>query len=124
MAPGAVGTEPLRAGGPFGTVVLRSVRPLHPARVREMLRSLAGEVLWVRGRLRLGGCSELRVVVNGAGPRLRIDPDGARNGWGDPAETVLALTGHDLDAEWCREAFAACELDGTEPDKRSPTQRS
>ena len=113
VLPGAIGAEPMSTGGPFGTVVLRSARPLHPARVSEMLRTLSRNALWVRGQLLLGGCSGIHVVVNGAGPLLWLDPSDI----GATAETVLALTGDDLDAEQCRAVFAACQMDAAEIDR-------
>ena len=109
ISSGAV-AEAGSTGTTFTTLVLRSERPLHPGRIYHLLQELSRSALWTRGQLWLGGCPTLKIAVQGAGPRLRIDASGTWQDQGEAAETVLALTGEDLDAELLRSAFAACEL--------------
>ncbi|GER23512.1 hypothetical protein NCCP1664_20070 [Zafaria cholistanensis] len=107
-APGGV-----RGGGggtTFATLELRSDRPLHPGRLHHLLQLLSRSALWTRGQVWLGGCPTLKVVVQGAGPRLRIDASGTWQDRGEAAETVLVLTGEGLDAELLQSSLAACEL--------------
>jgi G3E family GTPase len=117
-APGAArpagGNGTPSAGAPFTTVVLRSDRPLHPGRIYHLLQELSRSALWTRGQLWLGGCPTLKIAVQGAGPRLRIDASGTWQDHGEAAETVLALTGEGLDTELLQSAFAACELEDGE----------
>ena len=115
-APGAAapGYGTTSAGATFTTVMLRSDRPLHPGRFYHLLQELSSSALWTRGQLWLGGCPTLKIAVQGAGPRLRIDASGTWQDHGEAAETVLALTGEGLDAALLQSAFAACELEDGE----------
>ncbi|MEW1808346.1 GTP-binding protein [Pseudarthrobacter sp. NPDC080039] len=130
-APGSART-PATSSPPFTTVVQRIERPLHPGRFRHALASLAEGSCSLRGRLWVASAPDCRISVHGIGPRIWLENTGpwqaergplpvdlsiAPSGPGQDChpetghpETVLAVTGDEVDAAEIAALLTACEL--------------
>ncbi|WP_457972996.1 GTP-binding protein [Arthrobacter sp. D1-17] len=128
--PGSV-RLPEQSSLPFRTVVQRLGRPLHPERFRHALAALAEGSCWVRGRLWVASAPDCRIAIQGIGPRIWLEDTGSWRLRQDPPpadvlsgqnagpetvpascdrETVLAVTGDDVDPAEIAALLSACEL--------------
>ncbi|MDI2034491.1 GTP-binding protein [Paenarthrobacter nitroguajacolicus] len=138
--PGVVRLPASDSRGSFTTVLHKAGRPLHPGRFRDALPHLASGTHWLRGRLWIASAPEIRIAVQGIGPRVwlestgkwladsndrapgatgqrhhqGVDVDAALDwqpSYGDRG-TVLAITGYsqDVDPQEVRELLDRCQL--------------
>lgn len=130
--PGVVRRPPDDATGTFSTVLHALSKPLHPGRFREVLPQLAAGTHWMRGRLWIASAANIRITVQGIGPRVWLESTGP---WSVEAAaqakphtgvdmvldghahhgdrgTVLALTGRseDVNAQEIRQLLDGCQL--------------
>ncbi|XAS66380.1 GTP-binding protein [Micrococcaceae bacterium Sec5.7] len=87
---GAVRIPVQERTGRFRTVLHRVERPLHPARFRLALPRLAAGSHWMRGRLWIASAADLRIALQGIGPRVWFESTGQ---WLDCREAWSAGSG-------------------------------
>lgn len=135
VAPGSV-RIPGASAPPFATVTHRAARPLHPERFKQALTSLAAGCCWLRGRLWIAAAPEVRIAIQGIGPRVwlentgpwpaygahRTAPDLAGKADAQPDRrpehgdrgSILAATGENIDPAELAALLAGCELTDAE----------
>lgn len=108
------------APSPFITVMTLVERPLHPARFRDVLGTLAAGCCVLRGHLWVASAPERRIAIQGVGPRIWLENVGS---WSEArpgeqsmgavpltAATVISAVGEDLDPAEFERLLRDCEL--------------